>query len=338
MNTAILWDIENVTPPRGTNYIQSIVDTLSENNKISYAMAFGDWTQNNIKGIAGELAANSFELIHIPHQKKVKDSADMSLVAHGVELIFQYPHIEQFVLISGDADFRPLLQSLRKYGKQTLIVCDVTRNASEDLLKMADDFWDYRDVIDSDDDDDDDSDLTKFASTPSTQLNDRSSFVQEKSVPRQSSDNRKQLRQQAFELLEDAIRAMRKENKIPQLGAVKIRMKLLNSGFDEKKLGYRTWKAFVNDAVNNTEIEFADDDSHELTIKKDAIQQLPEVFTRLLKAIEGQGLVPFNEVAKRLPYRDYGYNRFKKLAMDAEKRGLVHVENDKRTWLIQAVV
>lgn len=327
MNTAILWDIENVTPPRGTNYIQTIVDTLSEKNKISYAMAFGDWSQNNIKNIAGELAANSFELIHIPHQKKVKDSADMSLVAHGVELIFQYPHIEQFVLISGDADFRPLLQSLRKYGKQTLVVCDVMRNASEDLLKMADDFWDYRDIIDSEDDDDDESEPVKIIEPPIEHI---------VAHPLAKTNNKEQSRQQAFELLEDAISAMRKENKIPQLGAVKIRMKLLNSGFKEQKLGYRSWKAFVNDAVSKTEIEYADDDSNELTLRKDAKQQLPEVFTRLLATIEGQGLVPFNEVAKRIPYREYGYNRFKKLALDAEKRGLVHVENIKRTWLIEA--
>jgi len=331
MNTAILWDIENVTPPKGTNYIQTIVDTLSEKNKISYAMAFGDWSQNNIKNIAGELAANSFELIHIPHQKKVKDSADMSLVAHGVELIFQYPHIEQFVLISGDADFRPLLQSLRKYGKQTLVVCDVMRNASEDLLKMADEFWDYRDIIDSEDDEDDDSESIK---------NIENTIIPEHIEAPQINkiSTREQSRQQAFELLEDAISAMRKENKIPQLGAVKIRMKLLNSGFKEQKLGYRTWKAFVNDAVSKTDIEYAADDSNELTLKKDAKQQLPEVFTRLLKEIQGQGLVPFNEVAKRLPYREYGYNRFKKLALDAEKRGLVHVENIKRTWVIESII
>ncbi|MBO7164103.1 MAG: NYN domain-containing protein, partial [Spirochaetaceae bacterium] len=65
-NTAILWDIENVTPPSGTNYIQSIIDKISETGSISYAMAFGDWNKGNIRNIAAELAANSFELIHIP--------------------------------------------------------------------------------------------------------------------------------------------------------------------------------------------------------------------------------------------------------------------------------
>ena len=147
LNTAILWDIENVTPPAGSGYIQSIIETIEEGGKISYAMAFGNWNRPGIKNIAGDLAANSFELIHVP--KSRKDSSDMSMVAHGVELIFQYPHVERYVLITGDADFRPLLLSLRKYGKQTLIICDA-KNASEDLLKMADDYRDYREIIDDD--------------------------------------------------------------------------------------------------------------------------------------------------------------------------------------------
>ena len=145
MNAEILWDIENVTPPSNTNYIQSVLDIVSQDGRISYAMAFGDWSKDSIKQVAHELSVNNFELIHIP--KAGKNSSDMSLVAHGVELIFKYPHIERFVLISGDGDFRPLLLSQKKYGKETWVICDVKNNASEDLLKMADKFFDYREII-----------------------------------------------------------------------------------------------------------------------------------------------------------------------------------------------
>ena len=187
LNTAILWDIENVTPPAGSGYIQSIIETIEEGGKISYAMAFGNWNRPGIKNIAGDLAANSFELIHVP--KSRKDSSDMSMVAHGVELIFQYPHVERYVLITGDADFRPLLLSLRKYGKQTLIICDA-KNASEDLLKMADDYRDYREIIDDDEEAESRSDDG------------------ETETPENSLAARRRL---AFELLEEAVRSMLKE-------------------------------------------------------------------------------------------------------------------------------
>ena len=309
MNIAILWDIENVTPPRGTNYIQLIVDTISEEGKISYATAFGDWNRSHIKNIAAELAANSFELIHVPAARK--DSSDMSMVAHGVELIFQYPHIDKFVLITGDADFRPLLLSLRKYGKQTQIICDVTNNASEDLLKMADDFKDYRDIIDDADSADNGSD--------------------------EDSGSEKLTRERAFELLEDTVDIMQKEKKTPHLGAVKIRMKLLNSGFNEKKLGYRTWKAFINDAIKVKGLRYADEDGNILELTERAQKGLPEVFNKLLSVLDNSKPVLFNEAAKKINYRDYGYGRFKQLALDAEKRGIVKLEKRGLSWSLSKV-
>jgi uncharacterized protein (TIGR00288 family) len=126
-NIAILWDIENVTPPSDSKYIDSIIDSISERGNISYAMAFGDWTRRGIHNIASKLAEKSFELIQIPESRK--NSSDMSMITHGVELIFQYPHISSYVLITGDADFRPLLLSLRKYGKHTLVICNQDRKS-----------------------------------------------------------------------------------------------------------------------------------------------------------------------------------------------------------------
>jgi len=70
MNIGILWDIENVTPPIGTNYIQTVIETVCKEGRLSYAMAFGNWNNNSIKNIAPELFSNNFELIHIPKAGK----------------------------------------------------------------------------------------------------------------------------------------------------------------------------------------------------------------------------------------------------------------------------
>ncbi|WP_062428419.1 NYN domain-containing protein [Treponema endosymbiont of Eucomonympha sp.] len=320
-NIAILWDIENVTPTAGSGYIQSIIDTISAKGKISYAMAFGDWNRSHIKYTAGELAANSFELIHVPASRK--DSSDMSMVAHGVELIFQYAHIDAYVLITGDADFRPLLLSLRKYGKETLIICDVKNNASEDLLNMADEYLDYREIIDdgSADAAAEDTNGTEIISKP-----------------------------QAFQLLVETIGIMlgekeqgRKGGRDPAIGAVKIRMKLLNSSFDERKLGYRTWKAFIREAAQNTAVRFADEGERSLCLDAAAARgkiTVPEVFAVLCACIpSGDSWTNFQDVsrllARKINFHEFGYSQFKKLALDAEKRGLVSVQNNGSSWLIK---
>jgi hypothetical protein len=315
-NTAILWDIENVTPPAGSGYIQSIIDTISERGKMSYAMAFGDWNRNHIKNIAGELAVNSFELIHVPAARK--DSSDMSMVAHGVELIFQYPHIQSFVLITGDADFRPLLLSLRKYGKKTLIICDVKNNASEDLLNMADEYLDYREIIDTEGDANDD----------------------EETAPAEVIS-----RPQAFQLLEEAVEIMVHEKKRPSIGAVKVKMKLLNSNFEERKLGYRSWMAFVKDAVRKTAVRFDSGDDKllrlETSTRSGASKIIPEIFILLLDSLpqNAETWAKFDETSKilsrKVDLKKSGYSQFKKLALDAEKRGLVSIKNNLFTWYIK---
>ncbi len=311
MNTAILWDIENVTPPVGMNYVQTVMDSISEEGNVSYAMAFGNWNEKNITEIAKELSINSFELLHIPSQGKGKDSSDMAMVARGIELIFQYPNIEKFVLITGDAHFKPLLQSFRKYGKKTLVICDVTRNASEDLLRIADDFKDYRDIIDATDSADEDEEFIASGKTLS--------------------------KEQSFELLEEAVVAMVKEGREPFLGAVKIRMKLLNSLFDEKKLGYRTWKAFINAAINETAIEYSKEEHNKLQLKNQAQKALPKEFTELLSILKSDEWKSFADSAKNIDYKKYGYARFKKLAHDAEKRGLIQLKNKGLTWYLKKI-
>jgi hypothetical protein len=304
MNVGILWDIENVTPPSNTNYIQSVLDVVSQNGRISYAMAFGDWNKDSIKNIACELSTNNFELIHIP--KAGKNSTDMSLVAHGVELIFQFPHIERFVLISGDGDFRPLLLSQKRYGKETWVICDVKNNASEDLLKMADKYFDYREIINF-----------------------------EETIENSDEENHKEelTRSQVFELFTEAIGIMIKEKKMPTSGSVKIKMKLLNNQFDENALGYNSWNSFVSDAIKNTGIIYQD---NIFSFENKTENTIPEIFMQLLDNIGNTDeWILFTKIAPKVSYKKFGYNRFKKLALDAEKRGYIEIKNKGLNWSLR---
>jgi hypothetical protein len=303
MNIGILWDIENVSPPQNTNYIQLVIEAIGKGGRISYAMAFADWNKDSIKNIAHELYVNNFELIHIP--KAGKDSSDMSLIANGTELIFQYPHIDKYVLVSGDADFRSLLLKFKKYGKETLVICDVKNNASEDLLRMADDYLDYREIINKSTEDD-------IA----------------------TNEQSKMTKNQAFELFKEAVGIILKENKKPESGLIKMRMKLLNNQFDENAIGYNSWSEFVKESSENTNVENKNGIFSIKSINKNLI---PEVFQKLIDELTEEWAI-FNMIAKKINYKKYGYNKFLKLALDAEKRGYVEIKNNDLTWHIKKAV
>jgi uncharacterized LabA/DUF88 family protein len=305
MNVGILWDIENVTPPVGANCVQAVIDAVSEDGRVSYAMAFGDWNEENITKIAYELSENNFELIHTPHKNR-KNSADMSLIANGVELIFKYPHIDKFVLVSGDGDFRPLLLSFKKYGKETLLICDISKTTSEELIKMADKTMDYRDIIKRT------SDFEEIA---------------DENIEQKENNLTKE---KAFELFKETVGILIQEKKKTLSTSVKMRMKLLNERFNENDLGYSTWREFVEDAKMTTKIIF-NDGCFVLTNTDD--NTMPDIYEQLLDNLpQNNDWILFQTIAQKIEFKGSGYNKFKELALDAEKRNYIEIKNDNLDW------
>jgi uncharacterized protein (TIGR00288 family) len=330
---AILWDIENVTPRSDSLFVNGLIEYASELGKVSVATAYGDWARGSIRKTSEALAENSFEMVHVPYNKKQKNSADMALSTHAVELIYQYPHIKKLILVTGDADFRPLLQSLRKHGIETIIICD-SQSASEDLLLLADEYKDFRDLIpDSEDEDDQDNDD-----------DDNNSQVQKHAISLP----------EALILLKEAINIMNRRKKLTTLGAVKVRMKLLNDTFDENRLGFRSWKKFILFAEKQNAIELEHTENDQIIRLPEAdskelsknLARLPQIMYNMLKAIRdcgektGKPLVPFSSVNNRMleegsDIKKSGYSQMKKLVKDAEKRGLVRAENQGKFWYVE---
>jgi uncharacterized LabA/DUF88 family protein len=310
MNIGILWDIENVTPPTGIKSVQSIIDAVSIDGRLSYAMAFGDWNNSQITKIAEELSSNNFELIHTPHNGK-KNSTDMSLIAHGVELIFQYPYIERYVLISGDGDFRSLLQTQKKHGKETWVVCDRNNSASNDLIKMADHSLDFRDILKSVD-----------------------------GPPENPTEEEELSKESAFELFLQTVQLMTKEGHKPASSAVKSRMKQLNESFDEHKLGYNSWLVFVHDAKKVNRITF-ENGVFKLPPKTINETPTPVIYKKLLSILPPDGdWEEFSTVASKIRFKQSkskfkGYKKFMDFVKEAEKRGYIIMRNKGVIWSIK---
>ncbi len=316
---AVLWDIENVTPQSNSSFLQDLFDFLERDDcKISSSLCFGDWTRFNLKRISTTLFEKNFELIHVPQARK--NSADISLITHATEMIFIYPHLHRFVLITGDADFRPLLQTLRKHGKETWVICDAG-NASEDLLALADRYFDYRSIGA------DISDVSDVSDSDTASQGEIASAV---------------TKENAFQLFQEAVVLMLKQKKTPSLGSVKVKMKLLNENFDERTYGYSGWKEFAMDAMRKTQVTLDPENKNNLLLKDNAIEEsLPEIFRLLLKTLPKSGdWITFSRSSQLLNtqqvnIKQYGYNRFKSLIIDAEKRNLVETKYEDMTWFVR---
>jgi hypothetical protein len=88
--------------------------------------------------------------------------------------------------------------------------------------------------------------------------------------------------------------------------------------------------------MDKTGIQYDDEDRKIFRITESRAQIVPEVFKLLLKNIDkSDEWILFTELAKKIDYRKYGYDRFKKLALDAEKRGYVTTRNLGLTWSLK---
>ncbi len=147
---AVFCDFENIAiGVRDAQYdrfdIRLVLEKLLLRGSILVKKAYCDWSRyQQFKAVMHEAA---FELIDVPHVRQSgKNSADIRLVVDALDLCYTKPHMNTFVIISGDSDFSPLVSKLRENNK--VVIGVGVRNATSDLLvSNCDEFLFYDDLV-----------------------------------------------------------------------------------------------------------------------------------------------------------------------------------------------
>jgi len=314
--------MENVTPPGNNSlFIDSLQEYAENLGRVVSAKAYADWSAPNFAKLAFQLKKYQFYLVHVPSERKKKNSVDIQLVSDTLENLRLYEHIDTYVLVTGDSDFRPLLLTLRRAGKMTHIVCDI-KTASQELLSIADSFIDYRDILPSDEDEEPVSPIA----TP---------------TPIVSPEY-------WFSALTEAVGFLAKEGKPVNVGNVKMRMKMLNPNFDEKHMGYKRWGDFISAAVRHGVIQLIEKDgnpeillpeakdSKEPKDKGGVLQRALKALVEALQDLDGGREPQFHEYSlvssrmkdRKIDLKTLGYSQFKKFIQAADLRGLVEIRTE----------
>ena len=149
-NLAVFCDFENVAlGVREARYpsfdIKNVLERLLLKGSIVVRKAYCDW--DRYKEFKAAMHEAAFELIEIPHVRQSgKNSADIRMVVDALDLCYTKPHVDTFVVISGDSDFSPLVAKLRENNK--LVIGVGVKNSTSDLLTAAcDEFIYYDDLV-----------------------------------------------------------------------------------------------------------------------------------------------------------------------------------------------
>ena len=149
-NIALFCDFENIAlGVRDAHYPQLDIDLVIERvllkGSIVVRKAYCDWTRYKDFKVAMHQAG--FELIDIPHvSQSGKNSADIRMVVDALDLCYMKPHVDTFVIVSGDSDFSPLVTKLLENNKGVIGV-GVKNSTSDMLVQRCNEFIYYDDLV-----------------------------------------------------------------------------------------------------------------------------------------------------------------------------------------------
>jgi uncharacterized protein (TIGR00288 family) len=246
-NLALFCDFENIAlGVRDARYAQfdinRVLERLLLKGSIVVKKAYCDWER--YKEFKAGMHQAGFELIEIPHVKQSgKNSADIRMVVDALDLCYTKPHVETFVIISGDSDFSPLVSKLRENNKGVIGV-GVKNSTSDLLIANCDEFIYYDDLV------------REQKSRRTTRKKAASEPAVAAGAPPEARDKDKDKeedrQQEAFDLVLatiDALIAERGEEEKIWGSMVKQALKRRRPGFNESYYGFRSFNRLLEEAA-----------------------------------------------------------------------------------------
>ena len=235
-NLAVFCDFENIAlGVEDAKYakfdISLVLRKLLLKGSIVIKKAYCDW--DRYKGFKPAMHEAAFELIEIPHVRQSgKNSADIRMVVDALDLCYTKPHVDTFVILSGDSDFSPLVSKLRENNK-VVIGVGVKSSTSDLLMANCDEFIFYDDLV---------------RSEPKSKTHRKRGTSAKKTSAEDSAEDKQQ---EAFDLVLEtfeALQAERSSDKGIWGSMIKQALKRRKPGFNETYYGFKTFSELLEEA------------------------------------------------------------------------------------------
>ena len=144
---ALLIDFENLVRAVDEEDIdcEAVFRLADEYGRVLVANAYADWRMRDVNQYQADLYGLGIELIHVLGQRRgalIKNAVDVKMAVDAVSLMSSLPHIDVYVIVSGDRDFIHVLKELRRHGK-TVIGVSPNSAVSSDFSSLCDRFLRY---------------------------------------------------------------------------------------------------------------------------------------------------------------------------------------------------
>ena len=206
--------------------IGAVLDFASSFGTVAISRAYADWSAPANSRYRKQLVDRAVALVQLFPTAGTKNGADIRLSVDVVEELFRLPDITHVVIVAGDSDYIPLAQNVHRLGR-TVIAIGVAGSTSRAFKNAVDEFSYYADL----------PGIEPVVVAPLAE-------------PEPQRD--------ATELLVRALRIGRTVDNVDDwldASALKSQMKRLESGFDEKTLGHKSFTDLVKTQSDVVELQ-----------------------------------------------------------------------------------
>lgn len=220
---AVFLDFENLAVSAERAYpskekpltLAPIIDYVNTLGNVLIKRAYANWSRPIFYQYQKDLVNNGFELIHLPETtSQGKNGSDVKLAIDLMENMELYGTISTYIVGSGDSDFIPLIQSIRKRGKR-VVVLGFNSSVGHIVKKVCND---YRSI-------------ESFLGRPEEDLS--------------MEDDPEMARKEARNLLIRYSKNLEEEELGVLLSKLKMDLKRMDPSFSESKCGFGSFKEFI---------------------------------------------------------------------------------------------
>ncbi len=208
---AVFFDYENIVYSLRNRFEQkanfdALITKCKEFGRLTVAKAFADWGLPYMSpALMYALQSSGFELVFVPtgstqSNSPRKNVADLYMAISVMDVLYNRPDIDTYVLLTGDRDFMVLVNHLKQCGKHVIAI-GVDGSSSYYLTQAVDDFFYYSEVEEI------------FEDQPKRQKGRPTNI---------------------YDALQQAVQVMREKGRTPRLTNLKPIMVELMGNFDEK--------------------------------------------------------------------------------------------------------
>lgn len=113
--------------------------------EVSSAYAYADWRIKAVNQWQIDLYSRGVELVHVLGRGG-KNAVDIRMAIDLVESIYTHPMIDTYVVVSGDRDFLPVINALKRAGKR-VVALSTSRAMSKEMKRVCDETATYESLL-----------------------------------------------------------------------------------------------------------------------------------------------------------------------------------------------